>query len=110
MTYARISKMIPTDMSFHPNAEGDYVYVSMSTSLYDESWIVSVQGNDDTALVLHNLSYEHAIEIYNSLTYIHSSRDLTYFIGSNQNNGWPSERMPSDYDDPAFQWKYKYKD
>jgi hypothetical protein len=88
---SRLSKMVPTDMDWHPSYPGGYCQVALSSRdlLF---YTVSVSGGDDTDVCKYFDSFDAALALYNSLRYIQSSIDLVAFTVGSNNNGWPSER------------------
>lgn len=123
--YLNIRKHIPTDMDWHPTMNGGYVSVRFSISA-DWSigldflktrphWQITIGGGDDTQLQVWDLTYEEGLEIFHSLKYIQSPKDLKVFepvgdyipgVGYKNYmgkpidcNGYPSER-------PCFTGQY----
>jgi hypothetical protein len=88
---SRLSKMIPTDMDWHPNYPGEYCRVALNGHR-EGSYSVSVSGNDDTDVCKYFDSFEQALALYNSLRYIQSAVDLVAFAINSNNNGYPSSR------------------
>jgi hypothetical protein len=94
---AHLSKLIPTDMNWAGNFANATCQVRLShRDDPNAKWVVAVNGNDDTCLVLPLDTYEEAISVYNRLNYVQSDKDLTMFMNeesyNNYSNGWPSER------------------
>jgi hypothetical protein len=67
----------------------------MSTYGGITDYYVFISGLDDTHLHTRFSEWEEALALYNSITYIQSYRDLTAFLESIHNNGWPGERAIS---------------
>lgn len=98
-------KFVPTDMDWAPTFAGGFAEVTLygpsGLMIGDRpdqpSHMVSVHGNDDTSVCRHGLTFQQALDLYNSLTYLKDLRDLRAFeadapIGTENNNGWPYER------------------
>jgi hypothetical protein len=95
LIFGRMSKPVPTDMHWYPNYPGDYVKVTIYKYYESEETNVSICGADDCMVGRIYDTWEEALVVFNSITYIQSAKDLVPFTTGNlsTSNGWPGERM-----------------
>lgn len=86
------TKIVKTDLDFHPNLEGDHVCVNLGQWTNSNEFYVSIWGGDDTSLQTDSLTFEQADELFKSIQKV-TIKEANLFKGSINNNGFPSIRF-----------------